>query len=263
MLEDCEHDGGSLVVTVEKLKMLVHRPFSKNFQGGLFNFVDQFQTNMEELGALNPRYSDDETKLDTLVTALRRVPSETSYYLDYIQNEKLSFRAACAYLRERAMLKSTFDDSGPKKFNKVIQDQENEVGNNENEYQQVYTIMQNWANETNAEMSHVYATMNASPPLRESLMIPTKLWMKLAPDIKKAVMEARRVIENEEKKPATTSTAGVPRQYSNPSRANAMSQNDGGEQTSHQVMVATRNALKTQGLLMEDSSEDDSDDYQY
>ena len=58
--------------------------------------------------------------------------------------------------------------------------------------------MQNWAEETESDLKHVYATMNASPPLRESLMIPSKLWHKLAPEIKKGVLDARSKVIKEE-----------------------------------------------------------------
>ena len=166
LLADCEHDGGSLIVTIEKLKMEVHKPFTKWYPGGLFNFVDYFQTNMEELGALNPRYADNKNKLDTLITALRRVPSETSYYLDYIQNNQLGFAEACAYLRERAMLKTAFDDSSPKQVDKASQSQDDVPDGDTSEYQKVFNIMRNWASETNTDLSHVYAAMNVSNPYK-------------------------------------------------------------------------------------------------
>ena len=100
---------------IEKLKYVINQPFSKKFQGGLLSFVDRFQTSIEELGSLKASYTDDEVKLDVLTTALRKVPSETSYYLDYIQDHNLDFSRACAYLRERALLKSTFDENETKR----------------------------------------------------------------------------------------------------------------------------------------------------
>ena len=112
------HDG-SVIVRIEKLKQIINQPFSRKFNGGLVAFVDRFQTSIEELGSLKSTYSSDEDKLDALITALWKVPSETSYYLDYIQDHELDFPRACAYLHERAMLKSTFDETDNKKFHKV------------------------------------------------------------------------------------------------------------------------------------------------
>ena len=94
----------------------MNQPFSKKHSGGLLAFVDRFQTSIEELGYLKSSYADDKVKLDVLTTALCKVPSETSYYLDCIQDHGLDFSQACAYLRERALLKSTVDDSDTKKF---------------------------------------------------------------------------------------------------------------------------------------------------
>ena len=107
MLSDCNHDR-STIVRIEKLKHIVNQPFSKKHSGGLLAFVDRVQTSIEELGSLKSSYADEEVKLDALTTALRKVLSETSYYLDYIQDHGLDFSRACAYLRERALLKSTF-----------------------------------------------------------------------------------------------------------------------------------------------------------
>ena len=108
MMADCNHDG-SAIVRIEKLKFVVNQPFLKKYSGKLLVFVDRFQTSIEELGSLKASYY--EVKLDALTIALRKVPSETSYYLDYIQDEGLDFSRACAYLQERALLKSTFDDN--------------------------------------------------------------------------------------------------------------------------------------------------------
>ena len=53
------------------------------------------------------------------MTALRKVPSETAYYLDYIQDKGLDFPRACAYIQERALLKSTFAETENKRFHKA------------------------------------------------------------------------------------------------------------------------------------------------
>ena len=105
MVEDCNNDG-SWIVCIEKLQHIINQSYSKKYPGGLVSFVDRFQTSIEELCSLKDTYSSDDVKLDVLTTALRKVPSETSYYLDYIQDHGLNFSQACAYLRERALLKS-------------------------------------------------------------------------------------------------------------------------------------------------------------
>ena len=90
MLADCNHDG-SAIVQIEKLKQVVNQSNSRKFSGGLLSFIDKFQTSIEELGSLKPTYAEDKVKLDALMTALRKVPSETAYYLDYIQDKGLDF----------------------------------------------------------------------------------------------------------------------------------------------------------------------------
>ena len=173
MLEDCEHDG-SIRVRIEKLKSIVTMPYTKKFSGGLIAFVDQFQTSIEELGTLLPMYSSEDNKLEFLTTALNKSRRETSYYLDYIRDHHLTFRQACAHIRERALMNNVFDDEdhNNKRFNKASQNVTPDK-TPEDSFKQVYTIMQNWAEETGNDIHHVYATMNASQPLRESLMIPT------------------------------------------------------------------------------------------
>ena len=118
------------------------------------------------------------------MTALRKVPSETASYLDYIQDKGLDFPQACTYIRERALLKSTFAESDNKRFHRAASGADTHTSKANMGYSEVYTIMKNWASETDTDMYHVYTTMNASAPLRESLMIVTKLWVKLAPAIK-------------------------------------------------------------------------------
>ena len=78
MLADCNHDGLA-IVQIEKPKQVVNQSYSRKFQGGLLSFIDKFQTSIEELGSLKPTYAEDEVKLDALMTALRKVPSETAY----------------------------------------------------------------------------------------------------------------------------------------------------------------------------------------
>ena len=203
-------------------------------------------------------------KLDSLVTVLRKVPSETSYFLDYIQDHKMTFSQACAFLREKSMLKDTFHESNPEKSPEVSPSR-GEPG--ETEYEKVYNIIQNWANETKQDIHHVFAAMNSSPMLRDSLMVPTKLWMKLAPDIKKAIMEARKDVNDQEKAQKTNQSASsnVPKQYSNPSQANYVShQSDKNEVTDeHRVMMTSRTNVQRYDYLIDDSSDDDSMDYGY
>ena len=74
-------------------------------------------------------------------------------------------------------------------------------------------MLQTWAQDTGEELSHVYATMNSSPSLRENLMIPSKLWAKLAPDIKKAIVETRKTIQSPGDKSSKKTTASLPKQY--------------------------------------------------
>ena len=69
----------------------MNQPFSRKHSGGLLAFVDRFQTSIEELGSLKSSYADDEVKLNVLTTTLCKVQSETSYYLDYIQDHGLDF----------------------------------------------------------------------------------------------------------------------------------------------------------------------------
>ena len=217
---------------------MVNKPFSRKYSGGLLAFVDRFQTYIEEFSSLKASYADDKVKLDALTTALRKVPSKTSYYLDYTQDHGLDFSLACAYLRERALLKSTFDDSDTKKFHKATAE-EHTGGTESNskalDFSQVYAIVQNWAEETDMDVKHVYSTMNASPPLRESLMIPSKLWKKLAPEIKKAVLDAPSKVIKEEaahqdhKETTHKINSGVPKQYSSKANLASMHTNEDDE----------------------------------
>ena len=263
MLEDCEHDG-SIRVRIEKLKSIVTMPYTKKFSGGLIAFVDQFQTSIEELGTLLPMYSSEDNKLEFLTTALNKSRRETSYYLDYIRDHHLTFRQACAHIRERALMNDVFDDhdGSNKRFNKAAQIQTSDK-QPEDSFKQVYTIMQNWAEETGNDIHHVYATMNASQPLRESLMIPTKLWIKLAPDIKKAIVETRKSITTESSGNASKAQA-IPKQYSNPAKVNHTAQSEqAGEEDDRQAHKATsHSSVQQYGLLYEDSSDEDSDEFE-
>ena len=132
--------------------------------------------------------------------------------------------------------------------------------------------MQNWAEETDSDLKHVYSTMNASPPLRESLMIPLKLWKKLAPEIKKAVLDARSKVIKEEatqqdhKEDTQKVNSGVPKQYSN--KANLVSthtsEDDERSTSSHErhVMMSTRNCLQSSAQLLASDTSDSEASYE-
>ena len=94
----------SLRVRIEKLKTIVTSPYTKKFNGGLINYIDRFQTSIEELGSQLPMYSSGANKLEFLTTALNRERGETSNYLDYIKDHHLTFKEACAYIREKAFM---------------------------------------------------------------------------------------------------------------------------------------------------------------
>ena len=132
--------------------------------------------------------------------------------------------------------------------------------------------MQNWAEETDSDLKHVYATMNASPPLRESLMIPSKLWKKLAPEIKNPGLDARSKVMKEEsaqqdhKEGTQKANNSVPKQYS--SRANLASNNkseDDEHSTSsneRQVMMSTRECLRSSAQLLDSDTSDSEESYE-
>lgn len=71
MVEELGNDG-SLTLHIEKLNTFVNQPYHKSFPGGLLNFIERFQSSIEELGSLKSMYSTNETKLSTLILALRR-----------------------------------------------------------------------------------------------------------------------------------------------------------------------------------------------
>ena len=134
---------------------------------------------------------------------------------------------ACGYLCERALIRETFNDN-TKQFNRLSHQTEFSE-DKPNEFTQVYTIMQNWAQETGQELSQVYAAMNSSPPLCDNLMIPSALWNKLAPEIKKAIMDTRRIIQQDQVNPPpldsrdwdqNKNSRAVPRQYPNATKTN-------------------------------------------
>ena len=96
-------------------------------------------------------------------------------------------------------------------------------------------------------------------------MIPSTLWNKLAPEIKKAIMDTRKKIYQESNsKPASSSLSppksggNVPRQYPNAARVNRVQQQD--EDVRKMNLLKTHDQLVSHGLLYEDSSET-SDSY--
>jgi len=179
-------------------------------------------------------------------------------YLDYIKREKLDFDQACAHIRETALMDVTFDNSmSDKRFNKATQDEAREKG--EDSFTQVFKTMQNWSEETGNDMYHVYATINASASLRDSLMIPHKLWVKLAPDIKKSILETRKRLQESQNTSGSNydSKNNVHKQYSNPVNANNITtkgEESEDEPTEH---MAAHRRLKDYGLLYEDSSDEE------
>ena len=196
MLKDCEHDG-STMLRVEKLKTILNQSYSHKYSGGLSTYIERLQTTIEELSTLLSLYANEEIKMEVLTSALRKA-SDDAYYLDYIQDHQLDFATACGYLREWALIKETFHDNS-KHFNR-LSNHTNSAEDQPTEFTQVYTIMQNWAQETGQDLTQVYATMNSSPLLHDNLMIPSVLWTKLAPEIKKAIMDTRRNIQQDQAK---------------------------------------------------------------
>ena len=106
MLKDCENDG-STMLRVEKLKATLNNPYSRKYPGGLAAYIDKFQTTIEELSTLKRLYAEEGTKMDVLISALRK-DHDCAYYLDYIQDNHLDFATACSYLWEQVLIKQTF-----------------------------------------------------------------------------------------------------------------------------------------------------------
>ena len=111
----------------------------------------------------------------------------------------------------------------------------------------------------------MYAAMNSSPPLRDNLMIPTALWSRLAPDIKRAVMETRKKLHQESADPSSTRTpkpstpsSTVPRQYPNITKVNQVQLQEEDVRTLN--LMQSHDQLSMSGLLYEDSS-DTSESY--
>ena len=98
MLKDCENDG-STMLRIEKLKSILNQSYSRKYPGGLAAYIERLQTTIEELSTLKSPYTDEDIKMEVLVSGLRK-DGNCAYYLDYIQDTQLDFATACGYLHE-------------------------------------------------------------------------------------------------------------------------------------------------------------------
>ena len=103
------HDG-SRELKLEKLEEEISRQFTKNYPGGMEQYIDSFQADMEKLDAIDPEAYTDTKKKHQLLKNLRHIPKIAHLIQTCCDNVTMDFEDCAAYLRKNAMLIDYLDD---------------------------------------------------------------------------------------------------------------------------------------------------------
>ena len=180
--------NGSRVIKSEELEDELYKKYDPRAHKGIADYIDKFQTWMEELEALGTRNYQDADKKRTL---LRNLKSDTRLLslIQICQDDVFKdFESTANYLRENGTsldrtLKNT--DSTTSKMLKTEKTLD---------LDECLKIVQKLSQESS--LIKAYNTLK-SPMVRESLKIPDEIWFQLEPKIKERILEIRKDSEKE------------------------------------------------------------------
>ena len=202
--------GGSVKIRANELEELMLQPYNPSAYKGISNYIDEFQSWVEELDALKTRSYGDEDKKRMLLRNLMRVPNIAHLLQTCEDSVSWTFEETCNYIRCNSMIMDKVMSTAPKTatmLNTMVDDKV------EPNHEDIIKKIQMMIEETSPVL--LYQALS-SPTMRESMNIPTTIWKELEPELREKVMEIRNSRrEKEEQKKEEPRSSSLPPQYAN------------------------------------------------
>ena len=195
---DYEYDG-SRELKLEQLEALIQVPYSNSDAGGIATYIDKFQATFAELAAIDPEdYTDNKMKRQLLMNV--RTASGISHLITKCQDSwNWGFDQCASYLRKNAMMIDYANTVKTPARLMLVEDTPTRkiapVSSNptpDKTLEQVSRMFYTMAEEHGLENTfRMYQTQQ----FRESLNIPSEIWVELEPAIKEKINELRTQIK--------------------------------------------------------------------
>ena len=258
--------GGAKDLKLEQLEDAISVKYHSQDISHMIEYLDNFEKQMQQIDTLTEGtgYSEMQ-KRRKLISNLGETPA-IAHLLQYVRDNSLSFEDTTEYLRHnipRTPGGATKGSSSRKgkggaqaTFNVT-----SSPGNEEEETQDFLNVedttalINHMASETS--FTHVYNALS-SPSLRQKLLIPKAIWVRLEPELRKKIEEIRKDIESSNggdikegtNKKSSTPTP-VPNQY--PSMA--------GKEHSTTALLNQMAELSVEDCAFDDDDEDVDTDH--
>ena len=209
-MENYAH-GGATEVKIQELETKIYMSYDHRKYPSLAQFIDHFQAWIEELQGLGHSFPDDPSDRDRhkkrlLIRSLQHETGISHLLQTCMDNTEYTFEKTCNYLRTNSMRLTNMS-----RTRKNISTMLNTVTNppDESVEERAFQTIQNMLKDSSP--IQVYNALR-SPSIRESLSIPTPIWLELEPELKKRIDEIRKSIR-EKKKNSSNSPGKIPDQY--------------------------------------------------
>jgi hypothetical protein len=191
--QEFEYDG-SEDLRLEQLEALSNIKYTGNEPGGMQAYIDRFQAYMAELTAIKPNDYNDDRKKRLLLINIRQAQGVAHLVQKCRDNEYMSFEKCAAYLRSNSMLIDTHNEMIiPSRLMKVEDITQNEP-EPQKSLESVSKMFHTMAEENGLENSF---RMFNTRVFRESLSIPTSIWMELKPAIQEEINKIRQQVREQ------------------------------------------------------------------
>ena len=206
--------GGSRFMRSEELEDKLLTRYNPREYSGVADYIDKFQSWVEQLDALGTREYNDSSKKRILLRNLKTDHNLLTLIQICKDDEDRDFNDTADYLREngtsmdRALKKITTRSS---KMLNTTKEPSDDLS-----MEQVCNMVEQMTMEM--PFSRVYSTLN-SPIMRSSLHIPNDIWQELEPQMKEKMLEIKKRIKKKKQEAGGEKTKStiLPPQY--PSRA--------------------------------------------
>jgi hypothetical protein len=211
-------NGGSKTMKSEELEEQVFTRYDPKKYNGMADYIDQFQTWIEELDALGTRNYGDADKKRTLLRNLKTHHKLLSLIQICHDDLLKDFEETANYLRENGTsLDRTMKqlENTPSRMLTTVREEEMTPSDTEPSVDDCMKVVQALAQETS-----IVQAFNAlkSPMVRGSLNIPTEIWLKLEPQLKQRISDIKDKIRKKMAQESPREKAPMPSQYPSPAQ---------------------------------------------
>ncbi|MEM7375623.1 MAG: reverse transcriptase domain-containing protein, partial [Bacteroidota bacterium] len=209
--------GGSKEVRIHDLEERIYGHYSPKIHKTVTQFVDRFQTWMEELQGLGAVYPEEKKKR-LLLRSLGSAPNIVHLLQVCRDNLRIDFAQTCDYIRSNSMWlekmeKPSTNSSMLYAAHEQPPSDEVSTANKVTQLDMDGTIALVKEMSSDTSIAHVYNTLQSSS-LRNILQIPSEIWKQLEPELKSRIIDVKKDIKASIPKHQPRQQAGgIPQQY--------------------------------------------------